>query len=514
MPPARPARFALLLLTGCSLAPCSNAKEITVVVYNVENLFDIDGVAEFDQYGPLFPGDEPDYNAEMLSRKLDTIAKVLATVNDGAGPDVIAFQEFETDQTPESTVTDYDAFLEKHRGVTVAQMLTEPVTAEVKGLPVTPLLVKRLEEAGLGRYRVALGKMTIPEGGRTIAHQNAVLSRLPITSNKSHPLPSARDLLEVTVDAEGSPLTILNNHWKSGASDPVTEPIRVENARLVRARLDEILKEDPAADVLVVGDFNSYYNQRDIVREARLTGIDRVLGSQGDERALLKPDSGKDLYNLWYDAPLGSRFSEVWRGRRSTLMQALVTPGLYDGRGVQYVDNSFRRLQVTGVNVDDLGRPLRWYFAYGGGGGSDHLPVALDLSVVGDSGAVVKPTQPDSGKRDFIYWSPPKEGRQGSPMPFDPTAADAQQPEWWRKRIGRLIEFEGKLSNTSPFEMEIGGAEFRLWYTTRSLRDKLDGVRPGASLRGRGVLLAYENGLAIDVIDPDWVTVSERRRGE
>lgn len=485
----------------------AHAEQITVVVYNVENLFDIDGKAEFDQYGALFPGDEPDYNAGMLLRKLDAIAQALATVNDGAGPDVIAFQEFEADLTPESTVEDYPAFLEAYKDQTVAQMLTAPVSKTVKGLPVAPLLVKRLQEQGLGVYEVAIGERTIPKGGRTIAHANAVFSRVPIKSQKSHPLPSARDMLEVTLDAGGHELKILNNHWKSGASDPKTEEIRVENARIVRARLDAILAKDPMADVLIVGDFNSYHNQAEVVREAPVTGIDKVLGSQSDESAVLGNSPREHLYNLWYDVPMANRFSEIWRGRQSGLMQMLVTPGLYDAKGVQYVDNSFTTVKAPGVNVDALGRPLRWFFAYGGGGASDHLPILVNLNIVGDNGKPLAPTQAEIGRKGISYWRPPADARQMPADKIDFSSEKVGDPDWWRTHIGKLVAFDGQITSTQPATMEIGGASFRIWTTTRSIGPMLEGVKPGASISGRGVLLATDNGLVIDIIDPDWVTL-------
>ena len=88
-------------------SPQAHARTFQVVAYNVENLFDIDGVSAFDDYKP------PNYGPRELSRKLEGISKVLQRFNEGAGPEIILFSEIEADRTPQSTVADLDAFLDR-----------------------------------------------------------------------------------------------------------------------------------------------------------------------------------------------------------------------------------------------------------------------------------------------------------------------------------------------------------------------------------------------------------------
>src|SRR5690606_11321444 len=52
-------------------------REFTVMAYNVEMLFDVDGVALIDEYGPEAWG------PRQLDRKLDGISRVLQRVSDG-----------------------------------------------------------------------------------------------------------------------------------------------------------------------------------------------------------------------------------------------------------------------------------------------------------------------------------------------------------------------------------------------------------------------------------------------
>jgi hypothetical protein len=62
-------------------------------------------------------------------------------------------------------------------------------------------------------------------------------------------------------------------------------------------------------------------------------------------------------------------------------MHLIASPGLYDSNGISYIDGSFDRCLLPGVNADAIGRPLRWNFAgQSGGGSSDHFPIFARFS--------------------------------------------------------------------------------------------------------------------------------------
>jgi hypothetical protein len=100
---------SMLPLAGCGQAGDEAAvleetsdtpKEFTVVTYNVENLFDADGLAIFDDY--VESDAEHTYSPRHMLNKLRGISAVLKTFNDGQGPEVIAFSEIEIDFIPDS----------------------------------------------------------------------------------------------------------------------------------------------------------------------------------------------------------------------------------------------------------------------------------------------------------------------------------------------------------------------------------------------------------------------------
>ncbi|MBE2204141.1 MAG: endonuclease/exonuclease/phosphatase family protein [Chthoniobacterales bacterium] len=353
------------------------AREFSVVTYNVENLFDADGVAVYEDYQPEH------YTPEHLAVKVGNIAEVLARIP--GGPDVIALNEIELDQTPESTVRDYDAWLDSVKDKKVADLIGSAGLPESSaGLPAEAWLLKALSDAGLKGYHVAATdeKPGTYKDGRGIAVHNAILSRFPITSVRTHPTPNARAILEVVLDVDGHPLTVFSNHWKSGAGDVESEAVRLENAKTLKARMDEILAADPNADILVTGDLNSHYNQKRRYRAMKSTGINDVLDAQGNELALRGKDT--ELYNLWFELPSNNRGSDIYKNEWGTLLHMILSRGLYDQNGVQYVDNSFQVMKIPGLNADVYGRPIRWSRSKNPGGFSDHFPISARFRTVDD----------------------------------------------------------------------------------------------------------------------------------
>jgi len=360
-----------------AVAPAA-ARELSVVAYNVENLHDADGVAIYDDY------QSSKYTPEHLAVKAGNIAKVLARID--GGPDVIVFNEIELDQTPESALPDLNAWLASVKDKTVQDLLAgDAVAQDVAGLPAEAWLLKALSDAGLKGYHVATTdeRPGVFADGRGIAIRNVIFSRFPITKVRTHPTPNARAILEATMDVEGHPLTVFANHWKSGAGDAENEIVRVQNARTLRGRLDELFAADPNADIIVAGDLNSHYNQGRRYREMKETGINDVLAAKGNELSLRGKNA--DLYNLWFELPSNNRGSDIYKEEWGTLMHLIVSRGLYDQNGVQYVDNSFRVMKIPGLNSDVYGRPIRWSRSKNPGGFSDHFPIFANFRTVNDA---------------------------------------------------------------------------------------------------------------------------------
>jgi len=498
------------LLTA-ALALSAQAREFTVLTYNVENLFDADRIAIFEDYAET--GDANAYSPAKMLRKMEGIAKVLKTFNQGAGPEVVAFNEIEIDFSPDSKTADYAAFLEKYKGTTAAKMLTTELNEEIRGLPSEALLLKHLEDEGLTGYQVAVGAdepdfAAMASTDRSVhkkGQKSALFSKFPINSVKSHPTPDARDVLEVQLDVEGHPLTVFVNHWKSGASNLDSEQSRRFNAKTVRERLDAILAENPSADVIVTGDFNSQYNQSQAYPQMGKTGVSDILGSQGDE-ALTAHATNYSLYNLWHELPPDRRGSDHHNGNWGTLMQSMITPGLYDHNGVQYVDNSFTVVALKGVNsVTPLNLPRRWSNLGAGSGFSDHFPVAFRARVVteGDKNRRMEPADPAVPLQDSAPRAVGFATLKASKLP----AFDAEVAGSLDRHTGEFFRVKGKIASRRPLTIEAPGGEYSLWTSAR----ESNALRPlrklpvGSSVDIIGLLSSHKGKPQFLVEDPAWV---------
>jgi hypothetical protein len=497
----------LILFVGSFLPGVGWGREFSVAAYNVENLFDADGVAVYEDYQASA------YTPKHLAVKLENIVKALSRVNDGEGPEIVVFNEIELDQTPETTVKDYRAWLASMEGKTVSELLSEsPLPGDLAGIPSEAWLLKACEDAGLKGYHVAVTdeKPGTHSDGRGIAIRNVIFSKFPITSFKSHPTHAARAILEVAVDVDGYPLTVLGNHWKSGAGDLESEKQRHENARVLRKRLDEIFAADLQADVIVAGDLNSHHNQNRRYRDMRGTGINDTLKAQGNELAL-RQKNGADLYNLWFELPSNQRGSDIYQNEWGTLMHLILSRGLYDQQGVQYVDNSFTVLKIPGLNADIFGRPIRWSRGETPGGFSDHFPILARFRV----------TQ-ENNKSRWIGLTKPGgvESGEGAPIPVDYSVVDLFESAMTHDKLppgsnmrdgswnGRVffVEAPATMDDRKIVRVTIGGEEYELFTHNQDLRSRIrEAVRSNQKLAFYGELGVYRGRWQFVLHGKEWL---------
>jgi endonuclease/exonuclease/phosphatase family metal-dependent hydrolase len=496
-------RSLQLFLLACALATAAHARPFMVVAYNVENLFDLDGVASYDDYQPS------KYTRAHALTKLQNIARVVARFEGGRGPDVLILNELEVDSTPGKNPPDYDAILTRYAGMRLDEMLGAKFNSEIGDLPAEALLAKALGDAGITGYRIVIGDSTPAPGERKQEIKNAVFTRFPVKHTRSHATPGARAILEVAVEIDGAPLYLFANHWKSGASDAATEATRAGNARTLRTRLDEILRNDPNADIVVGGDLNSQYNQKQRYTKMKTTGINDVLGSQGNELAVR--GTQRDVYNLWFELPPAERGSDTYRGEWGTLMHLIIARGLYDFRGVQYVDNSFAVGKFIGLNADDKGEPVRWAFdGPAGHGFSDHFPVSAKFVTVTDNRAdKYLPLRNASAERA---------SDAAAAVKIDYTKIDlekvavspAKLPAGTNLRAdpfkGKIVRVDGKVAKGTRLAVEFAGETYDVFSFDQAFLKKLRAdYQVGDTLKFYGEIGQYRERWQFIIRDPSWV---------
>jgi hypothetical protein len=492
----------LVLLAGVlALLVTARARPFMVVAYNVENLNDVDGVAGFEDYQPS------KYTRAHALTKATNVARAVAMFEGGRGPDILMFSELEVDFTPPKVPLDLEAVMARYAKTTLADMLGAKFDKEIGDLPAEALLLKAFLDKGLTGYHVVVPDVVHALGNtRKLEQKNVVFTRFPVKATKAHLTPNARPILEVQVEIDGAPLYLFVNHWKSGASDDATEKARVANAETLRARLNEIFKADPHADVILGGDFNSQYNQSQRYSQMARTGMNDVLGSQGDELAVRGPKH--DLYNLWYELPVAERGSDTYRGEWGTLMHLILARGLYDYRGVQYVDNSFGVAKFPGLNADAKGIPNRWSFEGNGSGFSDHFPVFAKFVTVNEGRtdrylALKNPGVEQKGrteplKLDFGKVDLEKVAVKASALP---KGTNIRTPPYY----GKIFRVEGTMA-PSRLAVEFMGETYDIWSFDEAFRKKLQAQhKPGTPIKFYGELSQYKERWQFIVQDPSWV---------
>jgi endonuclease/exonuclease/phosphatase family metal-dependent hydrolase len=329
----------------------SCGERIVVASYNVENLFDDHNEGrEYSEYS----GEK--WSRELYHRKLSAIARAIKAAS-VRGPDILCFQEVESE------------------------------------LALRDLRDRRLNGFG---YRYLL---FVPQ--QQVATTVACLSKIPVVHTRVHQVGKfngvpLRHILELQVEYEGSTLYLFNNHWKSKTGGvEQTVAARRQAAAVLTDRLREILRSDPEADLLVIGDLNENLDELthvegryrtatvpDSISQSRINAVepDALFITSEVERAGLRGQRVV-LYDPWYELDPEQRGSSVYRGRWQTPDRILLSPGLFDGEGFSYSPGSFQVLRAGFLVDPESGFPRRW--RHGGTvadhGTSDHLPVLLTL---------------------------------------------------------------------------------------------------------------------------------------
>ena len=296
----------VLLGVGCSLRRVRPGSEFTLVSYNVHNLFDdrSDGT-EFSGYRP----GQDAWGSVEFHAKAERTADALRRSVRGNYPDVVALQEIENEHALEVMVGEY------------------------------------MTRSG---YRWFV--MPPRSGG---AFRVAAVSRYPVRGARVHALRYLdfvpRDILEVALEVGGSELTLFVNHWpsrRSGAEE--TAPLRNFVVTALARRIDELLRRDAGAAVIVAGDLNM----------------------PPEELEPVWP--GPPLYNGWTQEQFPGSYH--FRGSWSRIDQMLFSEAAHDGR-----------FTLTGFAVvadepflDRYGAPRVWRPGTRGGY-SDHLPLRATL---------------------------------------------------------------------------------------------------------------------------------------
>ncbi len=351
----------VLTLFGCSTKPAADLEgprpdpesdkiafnpethpNISFVFWNVENFFDDqlnhhNGTADAP-YDRMFS-----QNSELFQVKLDHLAQVLLHENEGLGPDMLGLAEVET-------------------GSRSVEALRDRLN---KSLPPQATKYQHIQQKD-------------PEGGRAI--MTAVLSRIPLTGFRTQLWGKRLRILKTEVanplGRNKAPLILVVSHWTSRVSDKEGSG-RAKYADQIQGQVRAILLANPAADLMVCGDFNDDPHEPSVRDHLKALPSSQELLSQN-------PQMGS-LFNLFGSFRHGQPGTHYYSGSWYQFDQIAVSPGMLDQKGWGVVPESQHILRYP-PNLNKKGHPLAFGSEKhkGARGVSDHLPVGVKLRILPD----------------------------------------------------------------------------------------------------------------------------------
>jgi len=339
-----------------------NANTFSVASYNVENLFDLKN--DGNEYSEFIPDTKSNWNENTFNIKVTNLLKVITDLN----TDIIALQEIENED-------------------------------------LMKLLLKELPQYKFYSF------IKYPDSSVGLGF----LSKIEIKNNNfidiKFPTKNFRLILETTFVYKNIEFKIFNNHWASKKSP---ESYRIKFAKNLQNR---VLKLQLDYDYILLGDFNSDYNEMDTFRTNQrlnntqnITGINQILNSVIDDKFITSENilntQKKVHYNLWLELPTNERFSTKFRNQNSTLDNMILPYSLFDDKKLSYVPKSFTVFKPP--YLYNNGQIYRWKVkesknekVHQAEGFSDHLPIYALFSLDLKDKNIVKDDKPISTIKDL-----------------------------------------------------------------------------------------------------------------
>jgi len=312
-------------------------RNLTVVFYNVENLFDTKNTPD-GRDAEFTPEGKNKWTEDRYFKKLDDISKVLNSVNKNELPEIIGLCEIENravldDLIATKFLSDGNYKIEQfespdYRGIDCA-LIYRPDEFEV--LKSTPIKVVFADE----------------------------------------PKFTTRDILYVKGETNNhEEFHIFVNHWPSRIGGlEKTEPKRMAVARILKNKIDSVLNTNSEANILVMGDMND---------EPSNKSLSEVLLAKSPE------DQNAALVNLMYPVHNSKKGSYNYQGNWNMLDNIIVSAGLLDNKGFQCKVKQGYVFHEKWMEYEGKNKEISPNRTYGGpnyyGGVSDHFPVFIQLS--------------------------------------------------------------------------------------------------------------------------------------
>ncbi len=331
--------FTVLILFVGNACP-QNKEFVFVANWNMENLFDtVDDPGKKDE--EFTPNGSKHWTEKRLDLKLRHLAKVVSTMNNGNGPDILGTEEIEHKSLLQRMLNYVK--VGKHYGIAYAE------SPDFRGIDNGLIFNKDIFLLDT----VKTIKIRLPSG---------------------HP---TRYILqaELRLKKNNFKINVFVNHWPSRRGGlERSRPNRIAAAETLKKSLDKLFEKSPDSFVIILGDFNDEPNNY---------SIHNVLGAKYFE--CNKPIKGK-LFNLAYTVKAEGKGSYKYRNQWNMLDQIIVSKPVVEKNKFNYVCYSFHLVKPVYV-IQKYGRYKGAILPTFGGrkylkGYSDHYPVAAKFEIL------------------------------------------------------------------------------------------------------------------------------------
>ena len=316
-------------------------KNFKVVCYNVENYFDcVDDTLKND--AEYLPGGMRGWNYTKYQAKQNNIAKVITAIGGWNTPALVGLCEVES----EKCLTD----LTRYSGLrSLKYEFVHFESPDTRGVDVALLF---------------------DPNQFTPTHKEAIGIFFP-----QAPSAKTRDVLLVSgIVPTGDTLHVFVGHWPSRLGGELeSENRRIAVASTIRLKVDSLFSVSPAANIIIMGDFNDYPDNRSLTE---------VLKARHPNEAIDKVN----LYNLTYPLHLNGKGTHKYDGEWGVLDNFVVSGNLLNtsNRICTHTTNDTHIFNADFLLEDDLThlgkKPFRTYVGMKYNNGySDHLPIFVDF---------------------------------------------------------------------------------------------------------------------------------------
>jgi len=263
----------------------SSAKEdefekLRVSFYNVENLFDtINEPIKLDD--EFTPESEKKWGTERYNDKLTKLSRVFASMGDGENaPTIVGLAEVEN-KVAINDLLKTDAFSAHRYGIVHQE------SPDMRGIDLALL------------YRKDKVK---------ILNQEFIVATFPAEEEYT-----SRDIIYTEAKLAGEKIHIFINHWPSRyGGQEKSEPRRLRVAEIVRSKIDEVLKKESDAKIILLGDFNDGPTNKSITQ---ILKADTVYSNKDNSH----------LYNVSFPIEASGRGSYNYRGDWQLMDQVIIS---------------------------------------------------------------------------------------------------------------------------------------------------------------------------------------------